>query len=322
MNILVTGGAGYIGSTLTSLLIQAGHNVRVLDVLLYGGQPLLHVWSSPAFDFVHADIRDRSTLRKSLEGIDAVVHLAAIVGDPACARQPDEAREVNLEASLDLLSECRHAGVSRLVFASTCSNYGKMLNPDEYVSETSTLAPVSLYAETKVKFEKTLLDLDGDDPLCATPLRFATVFGVSSRMRFDLTVNEFTMDMLVKKHLVVFGEQFWRPYVHVRDAARAISQVLCAPAETVRSQVFNVGATSQNYRKSDIVDLIRVHAPDAVVQYVSKQEDPRDYRVCFSKISRQLGFNITRSVEDGISEVARLVRSRVIRCFDDPSYRN
>ena len=322
LHILVTGGAGYVGSTLVPLLLEQGHRVRVLDVLLHGGQSLLNVWSDPGFDFVHADIRDRRMLRSSLQGIDAVVHLAAIVGDPACARQPDEARDVNFDASMNLLEECRRAQVSRLVFASTCSNYGKMPDSDGYVNEDSSLAPVSLYAETKVQFEKALLANDGAGSLCCTPLRFATVYGVSPRMRFDLTVNEFTMDMLTKKHLVVFGEQFWRPYVHVRDAARAIHLVLTAPEEKVKSQVFNVGSNRQNYRKLDLVDLIRCHVPEATVQYVRKQEDPRDYRVCFDRISQELSYSTTRTVEDGISEVARLVRSGVIRSFDDPNFRN
>jgi nucleoside-diphosphate-sugar epimerase len=322
MNVLVTGGAGYIGSTLTQFLLEKGHSVRVLDVLLHGGQSLLSVWNNPLFEFVHADIRDRRTLRQSLSGIDAVVHLAAIVGDPACARQPEEAKEINLDGSMSLLEECRRSEVSRLIFASTCSNYGKMPDADGLVDETSRLAPVSLYAETKVRFEEELLSNGALDRLCCTPLRFATVYGVSSRMRFDLTVNEFTMDMLTKKHLVVFGEQFWRPYVHVRDAARAIELVLGSPPPAVESQVFNVGSTDQNFRKLDLVDMIRRHVPEGTVQYVRKQEDPRDYRVCFNKIRRQLNFSITRTVEDGITEVARLVRSGLVRSLDDPSYRN
>jgi nucleoside-diphosphate-sugar epimerase len=322
MNVLVTGGAGYIGSTLCQLLLEKGHAVRVLDVLLHGGQSLLSLWNNPHFEFVHADIRDRRTLRQSLAGVEAVVHLAAIVGDPACARQPEEAREINIDGSMGLLEECRRSGASRLVFASTCSNYGKMPDADAFVDEMSTLAPISLYAETKVQFEHELLSNGNLDHLICTPLRFATVYGVSSRMRFDLTVNEFTMDMLTKKHLVVFGEQFWRPYVHVRDAARAIALVLSSPAQAVESQVFNVGSTDQNFRKIDLVNMIRRHVPEGSVQYVRKQEDPRDYRVCFSKIRRQLSFSITRTVEDGITEVARLVRSGLVRSLDDPSYRN
>ena len=153
-------------------------------------------------------------------------------------------------------------------------------------------------------------------------MRFATIFGVSPRMRFDLTVNEFTMEMLTKKHLTVFGEQFWRPYIHVRDAARAIQLVLNSPASKVAGMVFNAGATDQNFQKQQLVDMIRPHAPDAIVEFVHKTEDPRDYRVSFTRITDQLGFKITRTVEQGIREVALLVGSNVIGNFEDGRYRN
>jgi nucleoside-diphosphate-sugar epimerase len=254
--------------------------------------------------------------------MDAVVHLAAIVGDPACARTPERAREVNQDASLALLEASRRENVSRFVFASTCSNYGRMQDSEAYVDEMSALAPVSLYAETKVSFEKTLLDLPGNGAFCATPLRFATVYGASPRMRFDLTVNEFTMELLVRKKLVVFGEQFWRPYVHVRDAARGIALVLAAPVDKVGRHVFNVGSTAENYTKAQIVALARAQAPDATVEFVHRDEDPRDYRVSFAKVSQELGFETTRTVPDGIAEVAQLVREGVISDFQRAEYRN
>lgn len=322
MKILVTGGAGYIGSTLVPLLLSAGHSVRVLDSLSHGGSPLLAVWSNPAFDFRHGDIRDRSAITAALSGVDAVVHLAAIVGDPACARDPELARSVNLEASLALIEESQRSGVQRFVFASTCSNYGKMEDANQFVDEASELRPVSLYAETKVAVEKLLLASGNGRAWCPTPLRFATIFGTSPRMRFDLTVNEFTMEMLVKKRLVVFGEQFWRPYVHVYDAARAIKLVLEAASEKVAARVFNVGATDQNFQKQQLVELIQPHAPDATVEFVHKAEDPRDYRVSFSRISEELSFHITRTVSDGIAEVSKLVREGVINDFENRSYRN
>jgi nucleoside-diphosphate-sugar epimerase len=254
--------------------------------------------------------------------MEAVVHLAAVVGDPACARDPALARSVNLEASLSLIEESRHSGVQRFIFASTCSNYGKMKDPDHFVDEESELNPVSLYAETKVAVEKFLLVSGNGQAWSPTLLRFATIFGTSPRMRFDLTVNEFTMEMLVKKRLVVFGEQFWRPYVHVRDAARAIKLVLESASEKVAGRVFNVGATDQNFQKQQLVDFIRPHAPDAIVEFVHKAEDPRDYRVSFIRISEQLGFHITRTVREGIAEVSRLVRENVINDFESRSYRN
>ncbi|HEY9428675.1 MAG TPA: NAD(P)-dependent oxidoreductase [Gemmatimonadaceae bacterium] len=322
MNVLVTGGAGYVGSTLVPMLLNRGSRVRVLDSLMHGGDPLLGSWAHPCFEFVKGDVRDAAAVRDALEGMDAVVHLAAIVGDPACARNPDEAKAINLEASLALIDAAKKAGVSRFVFASTCSNYGKMKDPDGYVDEGSELSPVSLYAETKVAVEHALLDAGSDNGFAGTPLRFATVFGVSPRMRFDLTVNEFTMEMLTKGKLVVFGEQFWRPYVHVADAGRAIIKVLESPAESVRGQVFNVGSTNQNYQKQQLVELIQPHAPEAKVEYVHKAEDPRDYRVSFARINDRLGYETTRDVPDGIREVARLVRSGVIQNFGDARFRN
>jgi nucleoside-diphosphate-sugar epimerase len=322
MNVLITGGAGYIGSTLAPQLLAAGHRVRVLDALLHGGRALLPVWAHARFEFLRGDVRDRAAVARALDGVDAVVHLAAIVGDPACAKQPELARAVNLEASVALLAESRRRGVSRFVFASTCSNYGKMKDAEAYVDEASDLAPISLYAETKVAVERAILSDPETNGFCATPLRFATVYGVSPRMRFDLTVNEFTLDMVGRGRLVVFGEQFWRPYVHVADAARAVATVLVAPAAAVRREVFNVGATEENYRKLDLVELLRRHAPDASVEFVEKKEDPRDYRVSFAKVKERLDFTLTKTVRDGIAEVAQLVRDGVLSDFERPEYRN
>lgn len=320
--VLVTGGAGYVGSTLVPMLLERGFQVRVLDSLMHGGESLLGVWAHPGFEFQRGDVRDRVAVRSALEGVNAVVHLAAIVGDPACAREPELARAVNLDASLALISDCRSLGISRMVFASTCSNYGKMADADGYVDETSPLSPVSLYAETKVAVERAMLDPTCTGQLCATPLRFATVFGVSPRMRFDLTVNEFTAELITRRRLKVFGEQFWRPYVHVRDAARAVMTVLESPEARVRGEVFNVGSTDQNYQKQQLVELIRPHAADAVVEYVHKTEDPRDYRVSFTKIAEQLGYRVTRTVPQGIDEVAHLVGDASLTDWTQPRYRN
>jgi nucleoside-diphosphate-sugar epimerase len=322
MKVMITGGAGYLGSILTALLLAEGHKVRVLDSLAHGGESLLGAWCHPGFEFVRGDIRDRATVKAAVSGRDAVVHLAAIVGDPACARNPDLAREVNLDASLQLIGESKQAGVARFVFASTCSNYGRMKDADRYVDEESELSPVSLYAETKVAVEMALLKSRDNNGWSPTPLRFATIYGVSPRMRFDLTVNEFTLEMLTRKHLKVFGEQFWRPYVHVRDAARGIATVLQSPTTKVAGRVFNVGATDQNFQKQQLVELIQPYAPDAVVEFVPKTEDPRDYRVSFSRIAGELGFETSRSVPQGIAEIARLVSERIIGEFDHSRYRN
>jgi len=310
MKVVVTGGAGYVGSTLVPTLLAAGHQVRVFDSLLFGGDSLLGVWSEPGFRFTRGDVRDQDAVTEVVRGAEAVVHLAAVVGDPACAHEPGLARAVNLDASIALIDQAQRAGVSRFIFASTCSNYGRMAEENGLVDEDSPLAPVSLYAETKVAIERALFDRRGGG-MAVTALRFATVFGVSPRMRYDLTVNEFTRSMMLDRHLVVFGEQFWRPYVHVRDVARAVGLVLAAPVDRVERDVFNVGDTEQNFQKQQLVDLIRPYAPDAVVEYVHRDEDPRDYRVSFEKIRRRLGFRISIPVADGIAELARLVAAGV-----------
>ena len=212
--------------------------------------------------------------------------------------------------------------MARFVFASTCSNYGRMADPSTPVDEDSELRPVSLYAETKVAVERALLGADGGGP-AVTVLRLATLYGLSPRMRFDLTVNEFTMELATRGELTVFGEQFWRPYLHLRDAARAIAQVLAAPVETVAGRVFNVGDSTQNFRKADLVRMIQAQVGEGTtIHLVHRDEDPRDYRVRFERIRRELDFRISRTVEDGIREVLGAVRSGLITDFADPRYRN
>lgn len=321
MKILLTGGAGYLGSILSLQLTKAGHEVRVLDALLYGGESLLPLAGQKGFEFQRGDVRDPKAVRTALQGVDSVVHLASIVGDPACSKDPDLARSVNLDASIALIEEAQKAKVRRFVFASTCSNYGKMADTSVLATEESELRPVSLYAETKVGVEKNLLSLPLE-PMAATVMRFSTLYGLSPRMRFDLTVNEFVMEMLLHRKLVVYGEQFWRPYVHVRDAARAVAMVLESRSELVAGQVFNVGDTRENYRKADLLELILERVPDAHVQSVPKAEDPRDYRVSFERIRTKLDYSITRRVKDGIGEIASALESGLIDNPKNPAHYN
>jgi nucleoside-diphosphate-sugar epimerase len=322
-NILVTGGAGYTGSVLVGLLLSNNYLVIVLDNLCFGAESLLSVWHHENFKFIKGDITSSDTVAALFSDyrIDAVVHLAAIVGDPACARQPALAERVNLDASLQLLE----LAARRFIFASTCSNYGKMPVADGYVTETSPLAPVSLYSELKVKFENAILSESVKrDSFCPTVLRFATVYGVSPRMRFDLTVNEFTKELALGRELYVFGERFWRPYCHVYDYAQAILMVLNSEEAKVAYNVLNVGATEENYQKQMIVHEIGKFISDAKarVKYVHKNEDPRDYRVSFEKIRAELGFTVFKRVPDGIREIKALINDRVLRDPDDAKYRN
>jgi nucleoside-diphosphate-sugar epimerase len=313
--VLVTGGAGYIGAPTTRELLVAGHEVRVLDSLLHGQEPVADGLEAAGAHVLRADVRDAAARRAALEGTQAVVHLAAVVGDPACARAPETSQAVNVEATRALVGDAETAGVERLVFASTCSNYGRMADPLVPVDETAPLAPVSLYAEQKVAVERELLERSPGARPVPTCLRFATIYGVAERMRFDLTVNEFTRDLWDGRTLDVYGERFWRPYVHVADAARAIATVLAAPQERVARRVFNVGHSDENYRKLDLVGVIRERLPEADVRFVARDEDPRDYRVAFERIRDELGFEPALRVPDGVDEVIRALEDAR---FGDP----
>lgn len=320
--VLVTGGAGYIGSVLTRQLLEQGYHVRVLDSLMYGGEPIIDMLNYPNFEFIKGDVRNRADVEKAVEGIDCVAHLAAIVGDPACAQQPELAQSTNLEGSKLLYEVANAKGATKFVFASTCSNYGKMDDPNEYVTEESKLAPVSLYAETKVATEQFLLSQPTSNNCKPTCLRFSTVYGLSLRPRFDLTVNEFTKELALGRELVVFGEQFWRPYCHVYDLARSVVTVIEAEEEKVAFDVFNVGSTDENYQKKMLVDEITKIIPDAQIKYVAKNEDPRDYRVSAEKIKERLGFTPLFTVLDGIKQIKKVLDDGFILNPDDNKYKN
>ncbi|MAR78141.1 MAG: epimerase [Gammaproteobacteria bacterium] len=315
--ILITGGAGYIGSVLVRKLLNRGYFVRVIDSLKWGGESLFDVMTNSNFEIIKGDIRNINDVKKSLVGIDSVIHLAAIVGDPACKKFSEEANETNWNASVSLFEESEKCGVKKFIFASTCSNYGKMKDNDGYVNEDSELNPVSLYAELKVKFENFLLNRNKDSNICSTALRFSTVYGFSPRIRFDLTVNEFTRNMVIDNFQEIWGEQFWRPYAHVDDLCRATILVLESEYEKVKSKVFGVGDTSENYQKGMIIREIN-KLVSGKIKYVDLDEDPRDYRVDFSKIKNELGFKISKTVPDGIMEIKKIVESGVILdCYSD-----
>ena len=321
-NILVTGGAGYIGSVLVRLLISKGYNVRVLDNLSFGGESIVELLNHKSFEFIKGDIRNKKDLENSMQGIDGVAHLAAIVGDPACAVDPKLTNAINLDGAFQTYEVANNLGINKFIFASTCSNYGKMSDPNIFVNEESLLNPVSLYAETKVKFENFLLNQNKNNTSKPTCLRFSTVYGLSPRLRFDLTVNEFTKELALDRELIIFGEQFWRPYCHVYDLSRSVIKVLESDSNKTDFEVFNVGDTDENYQKQMIVNEIIKELPNSKIKYVKKDEDPRDYRVSFEKIKNELDFKITKTVPDGIRQIIKVIKDQFILDPDDKKYKN
>lgn len=320
--VLVTGAAGYVGSTLCRQLLNDGYAVRGMDILNFGGESLLSLLSHKSFEFLHGDLRSKDDISHAVKGVHHIVHLAAIVGDPACKKDPELTRATNWEGSLNLLKAAeRESSAKRFIFASTCSNYGRM-NPGGFVSEESNLNPVSLYAELKVAFEKVILNKNEVTSLIPVSLRFATVYGLAARMRFDLTVNEFMREAACGRELVIFGEKFWRPYCHVEDIAYACRLVLEAPEEKVAFNVFGVGATEENYQKQMIAEEIRKLCPQAKIKFIHKDEDPRDYRVDFNKIKESLNFTPSYTVPLGLAQIKSAIENRIFSDPYSPKYGN
>jgi nucleoside-diphosphate-sugar epimerase len=317
--VLVVGGAGYIGNTLVRRLLAAGDRVRVLDLLIYDhGAALAGIWENPAFSFVHGDLRDPDAVRGALAGITDVVHLAAIVGDPASSAYPELAQSVNADGAIAVFDSLEGSGVERFVFTSTCSNYG-LRDSDDLATEESELAPVSLYAENKVAFERHALGRAREVDFCPTILRIATAYGISQRMRFDLTVSEFARTLAIGESLLVYDADTWRPYCHVEDISAAIMTVLDSADDAVRGEVFNVGHSDENYTKRMLVDAA-LAALDGVgeVDFQEGGRDPRNYRVSFAKINARLGFEAKHRVASSVANLVAAVRAGV---FDDVAER-
>jgi len=324
---VVTGGAGYIGSLLTSELLRADWRVTVLDSLLFGGESLVPFLHHPNFHFVKADVTEPRAVKDSLKGDwpkpEAVIHLAAIVGFPACQAVGRQAAwKYNVEAAQRVFEQAAVLGSARFVFASTYSNYG-LSTDGQPVTEESPLNPQSLYAETKIAAEEYLL---GQKDSVTAPLvfRFATLYGISPRTRFDLIVNQFVLDAFTKRELIIYQRGYSRSFVHVRDTVRGILLGLDSPEAKVRGQVYNLGTDNGNYTKDEIVNLVLKRMPETVVDYkdLTFGGDMRDIAVSFEKIKRELGYETTLSVDDGIRELVFALKSGLIRNPHDEKYRN
>ncbi|HEX8992362.1 MAG TPA: NAD(P)-dependent oxidoreductase [Anaerolineales bacterium] len=332
-HVIVTGAAGYIGSLLVSELLRGQYRVTAIDSLLYGGESLVAFLPHPNFHFVKGDITEPRTIKDAVRDEhsvtgnwprpDALVHLAAIVGFPACqAVGRQVAWRYNVEATQLVYEQACDLNLSRFVFSSTYSNYGLMAD-GKPVTEESPLNPQSLYAETKIAAEQYLL-AQGAAVTGPLVLRFATLYGLSPRTRFDLIVNQFVLDAYTKRHLLIYQRGYSRSFVHVRDVVRGLLLGLEAADGKARGQIYNLGAENGNYTKDQIVNLVLKRMPETMVEYkdLTFGGDMRDITVSFAKIKRELGFETTLDVEDGIRDLLFALKSGLIRNPLDERYRN
>ncbi len=315
--ILVVGGAGYIGSIVVRRLLAKGRRVRVLDSLVYGDGAIRDVLAHPNLELMVGDCRNIQSVVAAVKDVDAILHLAAIVGDPACEQDRRSAQEINYAATRMLIEIAKGNGIQRLVFASSCSVYGAT---DALMDENSEVQPISLYAQTKVDSEAALLEARSEafHPVIA---RLATVFGNSPRPRFDLVVNLLTAKAHQEGTITVFNGEQWRPFIHVDDVARGFIALLEAPLEVTSGQIYNLGDSRLNYTLTQVADKIREIFPATRVQHI-ENSDRRNYRVSFDKIRDQIGYQADRMLADGILELRQAFEDKSIVDYTDPYYNN
>ena len=315
--VLLAGGAGYIGSVLCQELLDSGYQVRVVDLLLYGGEFGSSFQKNTNVEFHRSDLRDSESVRKAMQDIDSVVCLVGLVGEPASALNERITLEVNLVSPVLLAREASRMRIPRFVFLSTCSVYGIS---ERAVDEGSPLNPVSLYAWTKAEAEARILAMETTD-FSPIVLRLATVYGMSPRPRLDSVVNKMTANAVTHGCFRVFGGYQKRPLVHVRDVAKAIILALKASRALVSGHTFNVGANKENFSVIEIADCVRsVTGAEMIVESVV--EDPRNYNVVFDHIRRSMDYECSLSVEMGVVEIKRAIEVGVIQDPDDIRYDN
>lgn len=304
-NILLIGGAGYVGTVITSHFLKLGYKVKALDNFVYKNQESIQSYlGDENYEFIAGDLGDENSLKNASKGIDNVVILAGLVGDPITKKYPDESYKINEVGVQTCIDFFDNENIKKMILISTCSNYG-LIKENELADENFELNPLSLYAKAKVAAELHLMSKKGNVGYTGTVLRFATAFGLSPRMRFDLSVSEFVRDLYFGEELLVFDEHTWRPYCHVRDFARLIEKVINADNEKVNFEVFNAGGEVNNFTKKMIVDTIKEYLPEAKIKYGENGSDPRNYKVSFKKAKEILGFEPKFTVKDGIEELIK-----------------
>jgi len=317
--ILVIGGAGYIGSVLVRMLLAEGFNVKVMDSLIYGDDGIRELYTSEDMQLIVGEVTNLVNIVEAMKDVDAIVHLAAIVGDPAGQTNPKQTLQVNYFSTSVLVDIAKYLGIQRFIFASTCSVYGFK---EHKCTEVEPTNPLSLYAETKIMSENVILEKDTEG-FCPTILRFATAYGVSPRMRFDLVVNLLVAKATMEGRITVFGQGMQRrPFAHVRDISRAIITVLKAPTDAVCGEIFNVGSEKHNLSIMELAETIKMAIPESTIEKVEEKEDNRSYSVSFDKMEERLGFTPKESMSEAIAEIREYIGQERIEDYKDKKFSN
>jgi len=316
--VLIIGGAGYLGSQLTELLLERGYSVRILDNFTHRNRAVYDLVHQEALEIINGDVRDIRSVVSALEGVSSVVLLAAVVGDPASQANPKQTVEINYLSAKMVAEACKYAHVKRLLFASTCSVYGA--GPG-VLTEEDELRPVSHYAKTKIAAEQAILSIANTD-FQPTIMRMATLYGLSPKMRFDLVANIFSRKAIQEGRIEVFGGRQWRPLLHVSDGAQAFVEVLEAPLEKVGNQVFNIGSEEHNVQIISLAEMVGNVIPDTEVVVLEGSEDARDYRVSFERLRGAVGLGPLRDLPDAIREMGDYVNQHRDDDFDSDLYNN
>jgi len=319
-NILLAGGAGYIGTVLTDFFLENNFKVICVDSLIYSQKECIKGFlNNKNYEFIESNIANIN--QDILKKVKNVIILSGLVGDPITKKYPEDSEKNNFHEIKFFINSCNKKNLDKLIFISTCSNYG-IVPEGVLADENYELRPLSSYAKHKVEIEKYIMSLDGKIDYSPTILRFATAFGLSSRMRFDLTVNQFTKELFDKNKLEIYDQETWRPYCHVKDFARLIDIVIKNPKEKTHFQIYNAGSDENNFTKKKIVEEIINVIPDSKFVFSKNDVDKRNYKVNFNKVKKELNFSTKYSVQYGIKEIVQAIKDGLFKNIEIENFGN